>query len=316
MKRLHAWAWSLLFLVGCRHALDFDSDGRGPSLQLALIRAIQSHYVEEMDVGTLLPLSVTEIVARLDRDSSLREVEPPSLAFIRGFELEGSVSGLTILSDETCHGCSRRVGYLRIGFFGRRTVQDVLHALEGAKPSPCDGLILDLRGNPGGRVEIAIQLAGLFLPEGVHLGRFRGRGADVQSYVSRGPVRWTEPVIVLIDRGTASSAELFAGLLQYHHRVRLMGTPTAGKSTVQTALPLDHRHLLFLTTGRYLLPDGSAVAATGLQPDDVVVGEAEAMAKALSRLLEDGATCEVRTVRCGVRSAKCEGEVGASVPAE
>lgn len=300
VKRALGYILALVALMECAPVSAVSPDEHLPSLQHALIRAIQRDYIEAIDVELLEHLSVPQIMAKLDRDSSLREVEPSSLEFIRGFEQESSVSKLTMLSS--------RIGYLRIGFFGRRTVQDVLHALEGVKPSPCAGLILDLRGNPGGRVEIAIQLAGLLLPEGVHLGRFRGRGADVQSYVSRGPVRWTEPVIVLIDRGTASSAELFAGLLQYHHRARLVGTPTAGKSTVQTALPLDHRHLLFLTTGRYLLPDGSVVAATGLQPDDEAYGE-DAISKAQSILIDDSATCEVW-------GAKCEGEVGASVLAE
>src|SRR5574337_879314 len=286
MKRLHAGAWSLLFLAGCGHALDVGSDGRAPSLQEALIRAIQSHYVEKVDVAALLPLSVTEIMARLDRDSSLQEVEPSSLEFIRGFEQEGSVSRLTMRSN--------RMGYLRIGFFGRRTVQDVTNALEAVRPHRCSSLILDLRDNPGGRVETAIQLAGLFLSKGVLLGHYRGRGADERSYVSSGPIHWTEPVIILINRGTASSAELFAGLLQYHHRARLVGTPTAGKNTVQAAIPLDHRHLLFLTIGRYLLPDGFAVAPTGLRPDAEVHGE-ETLSKAQSILNDDSAKCEAKT---------------------
>lgn len=285
MKIVPGCALGFMLLMGCGYALSFGPDGRSPSVQLALIQAIQSHYIEAIDVSALLSLSVPEIMARLDRDSSLREVEPSSLDFIRGFEQEGSVSRLTVLSN--------KIGYLRIGFFGRRTVQDVTRALEGLTLHRCSGLILDLRDNPGGRVETAIQLAGLFFSKGVSLGHYRGRGADERSYVSNGPGNRTASVIILINRGTASSAELFVGLLRYFHRARLVGTPTAGKGAVQVALPLDHRHLLFLTTGRYLFPDGSTVTAAGLQPDDEAYGEAEAITKAQSILIDDGAKCEV-----------------------
>jgi carboxyl-terminal processing protease len=71
----------------------------------------------------------------------------------------------------------------------------------------------------------------------------------------------------LINARTASSAELFAGVLQWHRRAELVGTPTAGKRTVQRAVRVDQRHLLFLTTGRFLAPDGSPFGVNGLVPD-------------------------------------------------
>ncbi len=286
MKIVPGCALGFMLLMGCGHAPSFGPDERSPSVQLALIRAIQSHYIEVIDVSALLSLSVPEIMARLDRDSSLREVEPSSLDFIRGFEQEGSVSRLTMLSN--------KIGYLRIGFFGRRTVQDVRGALEGLTAYRCPGLIIDLRDNPGGRMETAIEVAGLFLPKGVPPARYRGRGAEERSYASTGSGRWTGPAMILINRGTASSAELFAGLLRYYHMARLLGTPTAGKSTVQAAIPLDHRRLLLLTTGRYLFPNGSTVAAAGLQPDVTEERDGELIAKAQSMLVEEGMTCEVQ----------------------
>jgi C-terminal processing protease CtpA/Prc len=301
MKVFVVSALGSVLLTGCGHAFGLELDGQPPSLHQALIRAIQSHYIEEVDISALQSLSVQEIMARLDRDSSLREVEPSSLEFIRGFEQEDSVSKLTMLS--------REIGYLRIAFFGRRTVQDVTKALESLGMNRCSGLILDLRDNPGGRIETAIRLAGLFLPDGVSLGRYHGRGADERWYNSNGPGRRTELVVILINRGTASSAELLAGLFRYYHRARLVGTSTAGKGTVQAALPLDHRHVLFLTTGRYRFPDGSAVAATGLQPDEEISGEAEAMTKAQSILMDHGATCEGQ-------SATREGHRKTSIRAE
>ncbi|VUZ84287.1 peptidase S41 [Candidatus Methylomirabilis lanthanidiphila] len=276
-----------MLLVGRGYAFGLELDGQPPSLRQALILAIQSHYVEEVDMSALQSLSVQEIVARLDRDSSLRKVKPSSLEFIRGLEQERSVSGLTMRS--------KAIGYLRIGFFGRRTVQDLVRTLEALPSYRCSGLILDLRDNPGGRVETALQLAGLFLPVGVSLGRYHGRGAEEQLYVSNGLGRRTELVVILINRGTASSAELLAGLFRYYDRARLVGTSTAGKVTVQAALPLDHRHVLFLTTGRYRFPDGSAVAATGLRPDDEVSGEAEAFIKAQTIVMDHGARCEGRS---------------------
>lgn len=138
-----------MLLVGRGYAFGLELDGQPPSLRQALILAIQSHYVEEVDMSALQSLSVQEIVARLDRDSSLRKVKPSSLEFIRGLEQERSVSGLTMRS--------KAIGYLRIGFFGRRTVQDLVRTLEALPSYRCSGLILDLRDNPGGRVETAFS---------------------------------------------------------------------------------------------------------------------------------------------------------------
>ncbi len=266
----------MIVLGGCQDVRVATRDAGAAALKQEMIRAIRDHYAYPVDVAALIDRAVPDILAALDPDSSLQEIEPSSLDFIRGFEREGSVSGLEMLADD--------IGYLRISFFGRRTLPDLAKALEGLRSHRCGGLILDLRDNPGGRLEDAVWLASLFLPAGVTLGQYRGRGDSETLYVSKGPGTRTESLIILINRRTASSAEFFAGLLRYHGRALLVGKRTAGKSTVQSAIPLDHRHLLFLTTGHYALPDGSSVPAAGLGPDHAAGRESEAVAKALSIL--------------------------------
>lgn len=269
---------SLLFLMGCQEATFPSQEVELDSLRQELIRRIKEQYAYDVDLEKLNTLSIDEILAALDQDSVLKKVEPPSLDFIRGFQQEGSVSEPEVMAND--------IGYLKIGFFGRRTVSDFTKAVSRLSQQKLRGLILDLRDNPGGSLENAIRLAELFLLRGTPLAIYSGRGDHQIWQVSRdGGIR-DEPVVVLINRGTASSAELFAGLLQYYRRALLVGTRSAGKSTVQSAIPLDHQHLLVLTTGWYTFPDGSSVRATGITPDYEIVRADEQLTTALSILAQ------------------------------
>jgi C-terminal processing protease CtpA/Prc len=224
-----------------------------------LLRQIREAYLFDIDVTSLELLSVPEIVARLDRDTHLVEVRRRmSPDFIRGFEPEGSVVAVRAL------GGGR--GYLRLAFFGRRTLQDVRQALRDFFPPLC-ALTIDLRDNAGGNFEQALRLAELFLPLGAPLTLYEGREGRALLYATATAAPRQERLTLLINARTASSAELFAGVLRWHHRAELVGTPTTGKRTVQQVVRLDQAHLLFLTTGRFLAPDGSPFGVHGLMPD-------------------------------------------------
>ena len=234
-------------------------------VQVELLRQIREAYLFDVDLSGFELLSVPEIMARLDPDTRLVEIRRQmSLDFMRGFEPEGSVVDVREL------GGGR--GYLRLVFFGRRTLEDVRKAFNGFAQPLC-ALTIDLRDNAGGSFEQALRLAEIFLPPGAPLALYEGREGRALLYATGTAPPRQERLTVLINAGSASSAELFAGVLQWHHRAELRGSPTAGKRTVQHTVRLDQRHLLFLTTGRFLAPDGSPFGVNGLTPDRAYEGD-------------------------------------------
>ena len=230
-----------------------------------LLRQIEEAYLFDVDVTNLELLSVPEIMARLDPDTRLVAVRRRmSSDFIRGFEPEGSVAAVRAL------GGGR--GYLRLAFFGRQTLKDVRRAFSDFFPPLC-ALTIDLRDNTGGSFEQALRLAELFLPLGAPLTLYEGREGRVLLYATGTAAPRQERLTLLINARTASSAELFAGVLHWHHRADLVGTPTTGKRTVQQVVRLDQAYLLFLTTGRFLAPDGTPFGVRGLTPDRAYEGD-------------------------------------------
>lgn len=230
-----------------------------------LLRQIREAYLFNVDVSGLELLSVPEIVARLDPDTRLVETRRRMpLDFIRGFEPEGSVVDVRELG--------RGRGYLRLVFFGRRTLRDVRKALDSFAPPLC-ALTIDLRDNTGGSFDQALRLVEMFLPPGAPLAIYEGREGRALLYATGTTPPRQERLALLINTGTASSAELFAGVLRWHQRAELIGTPSTGKRTVQQVVRLDQVYLLLLTTGQFLAPDGSPFGVHGLTPDRAYEGD-------------------------------------------
>src|SRR5262249_19716523 len=153
-----------------------------------------------------------------------------------------------------------------------RTLEDLRKALRDFRPPRC-ALAIDLRDNAGGNFEQALRLAELFLPLGAPLTLYEGREERALLYTTGTAAPRQERLTLLINAHTASSAELFAGVLRWHHRAELVGTPTTGKRTVQQVVRLDRAYLLFLTTGRFLAPDGTPFGVPGLIPDRAYEGD-------------------------------------------
>src|SRR6266511_3029321 len=179
--------------VGCARPLASDPG------KAELLREIREAYLFDMDVSGLELLSVPEIVARLDPDTRLVEMRRMSLDFIRGFEPEGSVVAVRELGGGH--------GYLRLLFFGRRTLEDVRKALNGFAPSLC-ALTIDLRDNAGGSFEPALRLAEVFLPPGAPLAIYEGREGRALLYATGTAASRQERLTIAINARTASSAEL------------------------------------------------------------------------------------------------------------
>ena len=163
-------------------------------------------------------------------------------------------------------------GYLRISSFNEKTTDEAAAALADirAKNPKMKGLVLDLRNNPGGLLDQAVGVADLFLDGGEIVSQ-RGRDArDVERYNARpGDVMNGMPMVVLINSGSASAAEIVAGALQDRKRAELVGLTSFGKGSVQTVIPLrgGADGALKLTTARYYTPSGRSIQKTGISPD-------------------------------------------------
>lgn len=168
-------------------------------------------------------------------------------------------------------------GYVRISAFQADTGADFQkHVQKLQEGGPLKGLVLDLRSNPGGLLNAAVQVADDLLETG-NIVTTRGRIAisDARFDATPGDLLAGAPVIVLVDAGSASASEVLAGALRDNGRARVIGSRTFGKGSVQTVLPLDNGDSVKLTTARYYTPSGKSIQATGIVPDVMLHPEGE-----------------------------------------
>ncbi|MBB3190115.1 S41 family peptidase [Halomonas cerina] len=169
-------------------------------------------------------------------------------------------------------------GYLRISQFQARTGEQVVDALAAlTRDGPLEGLVLDLRNNPGGVLQAAVDVADAFLDSGLIV-YTEGRLPDTQMSFSASSETTAPdvPLVVLINGGSASAAEIVAGALQDQRRGVVMGTESFGKGSVQQIMPLGNDEGLKLTTALYFTPGGRSIQAQGIAPDvEVVRGRLE-----------------------------------------
>lgn len=158
--------------------------------------------------------------------------------------------------------------YVRIPELRADTVKELGKILEMPPAERATGLVLDLRDAPGGEVPAAIQIAGKFLDSGCVVAHVKSRepGA-VRELVSPAGERYGQPMALLVNRGTESAAEVLAGALQDWGRAVIVGTPTYGDASTQSAIPLPGGQILYLTTARYLTPKDRPISGKGITPD-------------------------------------------------
>ncbi|MDH3360443.1 MAG: S41 family peptidase, partial [Desulfobulbaceae bacterium] len=164
-------------------------------------------------------------------------------------------------------------GYARITSFQSKTSRDLKEALDKlGKDKKLQGLILDLRNNPGGLLDQAVQVSDLFLDEGVIVsteGRIKEQNMIFEAHSDKNN-SYDFPMIVLVNEGSASASEIVAGALKDHKRALVLGAQTFGKGSVQTIIPMADGAGLRLTTARYFTPNGTSIQATGITPDILV----------------------------------------------
>ncbi len=159
--------------------------------------------------------------------------------------------------------------YVRVNSFDKNVTKSVL---DGLKANPkAKGIVLDLRGNPGGLLNQAVGLSNLFIKEGVLVSQKGKNKEENLEYKANGRAPYTNlPIAVLVNGGSASASEIVAGALQDHKRAVIIGEKTFGKGSVQMLLPVNKDEAIKITTARYYLPSGRTIQAKGITPDIVI----------------------------------------------
>ena len=199
-------------------------------------------------------------------------IERPATGALKNFTLTRAVIQMDMVKDingkKEFPLAENKIGYVRITQFGEKTGDELEAALEKLKRQGMKGLILDLRWNPGGLLEQAVEVCQKFLPVGQLVVSTEGRHL-LEKYPARGSGDELKnmPVVVLANLGSASAAEIVTGCLQDLHRAVVLGEKTFGKGSVQTIFPLDDGSALKLTVAKYYTPSHKVIHQHGITPD-------------------------------------------------
>lgn len=189
-----------------------------------------------------------------------------------------------------------KIGYVRLFSFNEKTVDETRAALMDMKKDGAKGLVLDLRNNPGGLLTEAIKTASMFLPdENKVIVSTQGRYGDKESLRRVDRQLWDQPMIVLVNKGSASASEILSGALRDYKRAKLVGETTFGKALVQSVIRMSDGSAMAITTAHYYTPSGFDLNKKGIDPDvkvelskDVkILNEKDNQAKAALDLLNE-----------------------------
>jgi carboxyl-terminal processing protease len=160
--------------------------------------------------------------------------------------------------------------YIRLSDFGTTSADEIRTALLDGKQRGARGYILDLRDNGGGLLDAAVEISSLFVPQGTIVSTIRRDGHSTSEDAIGDAIGGLTPLVILVNKYTASASEITAGALQDYHLATLVGTRTFGKGVVQSIYPLPDQGALKITTARYLTPAGRDIQHHGIEPDIVV----------------------------------------------
>jgi carboxyl-terminal processing protease len=226
------------------------------------IIAIDGESTEGLDlqdaVGQLRGEPGTEVQITIERDEPAETLD---VDIVRADIQVPVVKDTRMLDD--------RIGYTRIVTFNAQTAELLDRELEELLDQDMQALVLDLRNNPGGLLNAAIDVADKFLDRRDVIVSTQSR-VDEQVYRARSRAAYLFPIAILVNGGSASASEIVAGALQDHRRAVLVGEKTFGKGSVQSVLPLKDGSALRLTTARYFTPSDKAIHDKGIEPDIVV----------------------------------------------
>ncbi len=234
-----------------------------PAEQAGLRPGDQIVRVDGEDVTTLAQDEIISLV-RGPADTTvllgiLRSGEPDI------FDVDVVRAKITVPSVES-EVLDGNIGYIRLSQFEFSSSQAMRTALEQMDANHLDGLILDVRGNPGGYLTTSIEVASAYIPSGTIVIE-RSPGQETSHAALENAIAPDVPMVLLVDQGSASASELIAGALQDHHRAKIVGMPTFGKGSVQTWRTLSNGGGIRITISRWYTPDGHSVSDVGITPD-------------------------------------------------
>lgn len=219
-------------------------------------------------VDSIVRLTVLRGAEQLDFEITRKQIELPSVEWRQIDEAPGS-------------------GYIRIERFSALTAKELEQALEDLRTiGAADKLILDLRGNPGGLLDAAVDVSSVFLDGGPILIERRSDGSEETYSASPGGAAIAPPLVLLVDGGTASASEIVAGAMQDRGRAILVGSTTYGKGSVQRIHRLSDESALHVTFARWFTPNGQVIDRQGLSPTISIPDDAEGEDPALQQALK------------------------------
>ncbi|MGA2029754.1 MAG: S41 family peptidase [Verrucomicrobiota bacterium] len=234
--------------------------------------------IVKIDGKSLEKMSLQDAVKNLRGEPGTQvsvTIQRPSSGTVKNFTLTRAVIQMDMVRD--IHGKKEfplgpdKIGYVCITEFGDNTGDELEDALQKLKAQDMKGLILDLRWNPGGLLDEAVEVCQKFLPSGQLVVSTEGRDS-VEKYFAKGhgdELRGL-PIVVLVNLSSASAAEIVTGCLQDLHRAIILGEKTFGKGSVQSIFPLDDGSALKLTTAKYYTPSHKVIHEHGITPDIIV----------------------------------------------
>lgn len=234
-------------------------------------------YITKVNGKSIVGLSITEVVKKLRGKPGTKV----NVTIIRKGEkkpIEKTITRKIIKVKAVRSAKFKDVAYVKINTFSQQAQSGLVKELKKLKKKigaeNMKGVVLDLRGNPGGLLDQAIKVSDVFLDKGQAIVSIKGRDSTTKEYQDAANENLVVdlPVVVLINNGSASASEIVAGALQDHKRAVIMGTQSFGKGSVQTIIPLHKkRGALRLTTSLYYTPSGKSIQAHGIEPDIEVV---------------------------------------------
>lgn len=226
-----------------------------------------------VDGEDLAGLDLNQVVARIKgaegttvhltmvRDNELFEVD------VERRKIESTTVDYSILEDG--------IGYIQIIEFDDVTINQFEEAISSVESQGAEGVIIDLRANPGGSLNAVVEVADMLLEKGLIL-YAEDKDGNREEYFSDADCKWDKPIVLLVDRNSASASEVLAGALKDHEKATLVGTTTYGKGIVQNIRMLRDGSAVKLTISAYYTPSGINIHGTGIEPDVVVEFDGEA----------------------------------------
>ena len=227
-------------------------------------------YITHIDGETVIGLGLNEAVSKLRGKIgtkvklSIRRVNSKPIEITIKREEIKIQSVKSEIKDES-------ISYIRISSFTEDIDKTIIDAINKAKKELKNkflGIVIDVRNNPGGLLDQAVEVSDLFLEKGEIVStRSRNEEDTVKFMATAGDIAKDLPIVVMINEGSASASEILAGALQDHHRAIVLGEKSFGKGSVQTVMPLGDFGAMRITTARYYTPSGRSIQAKGIEPD-------------------------------------------------